>query len=423
MPLSPGGDPAIEREKLQCALRPGHGRDPLHDGWRDVEGTVVEPVLRTHPIRGQESVVVSLPREGFELRAGFVRGTCRFQRAGAPVSPPLPLELFPGHRRDGFENPFPPRMKHRGRGAPPQHVSVGIRGVDLPQPVDCPRLVTARKRQPDTSRDRGARLGAEIESCLHLRERPDRGSRVAAGQANEAVHEDGLDPRGLALEPHRAHDVRALVHRTPRDRETAVTRVHEALEITGEPRIASVHREAEPFPCQRRGESIRFEPHLEHRIARFRARLPRHPQPSRLGQCAGLVSGLEQCAGMKTLEVDRVAPGIPLEELVPLTAPGELAQPSLLEQEGHRLPVVTLEERLDLGRGDPRQVAAQPRKLDVGKQRVVAENAAQPFPCGATDRRRPFRFEERGSARGVRHRGAGHAHGEPRRADRPDDQE
>ena len=209
--------------------------------------------------------------------------------------------------------------------------------------------------------------------------------------------------------------------RPPRRRQLPVGRAEKTFEVAHEPDVAAVHRELDPLPRQRRGEAIRFEPYREDRVAGLRAGLPRHPQGLRRGERAGPVSGVEQGPGMAATQIDRGVAGIPLDELAPLTPVGELAQPAPSEQERRRFSLVALQERLDLGHRGAMQVVAQPRELDVRKQRVIAETGPQPLPCATACRRGALRFDERGSARRIRHRGARRGGVEPRRAERPGD--
>ena len=127
--------------------------------------------------------------------------------------------------------------------------------------------------------------------------------------------------------------------------------------------------------------------------------------------------------GRNGSEPDGGAAGIPLDELLPLAAAGEPVQPAAPQPVRHRRAFVAPQERLDLPRRDTVEGLAQPRVFDVGKQRIVAEALAQPFPRVPSPRRRTFRFDERGADRGVRRRRTCGADGGRRRAGCPGDRQ
>ena len=190
VPLPSGIDPAFKREQLQGPLHGRHRRDALDRPGRDFERTMVEPVRRPQPIRGQEAVVVPFLRERFERLAGLVEASGRLQCPRPPVAPPFPGAFRIGHRGDALHHLVPLRVQRRRRDAPPQRVHVGMRGIDAPEPFDRPRITFARERQPDPARNPGARRGTEVGPLLHRRERLRRGVRVEARQALESVRED-----------------------------------------------------------------------------------------------------------------------------------------------------------------------------------------------------------------------------------------
>ena len=287
----------------------------------------------------------------------------------------------------------------RRRNAPSQRVPVGVRGIDAPEPFDCPWVVIAGERQSDTTRDPGARRDTEADSLLHRRERLHCGLRVEARQAFESVHEDRLHFRWIPLEPDRADTPRALVNRAPRGSQAPIARLQKSLQVPGQPDTAAGHRKLGPLPGRRRRKPVRLVPDREHRIARLRPRLPGHPQPLRLRQRAGLVSGLQQCPGVVALQLDGGVLGIPLDELAPLALRGEPEQPRPSQPERHRLSVVVSQECLDVGPGNARPAGAQPCKLEVREQGIRAEVAPHPFPFAAAPGRRSLCLHEHGASR------------------------
>ena len=202
---------------------------------------------------------------------------------------------------------------------------------------------------------RRARLGAELVARLHLRERFDRGVRIAARQSPDTVHDNRLHARRLSVECHRGDPFRVAVDRPPRARQRAAGGVEKALEVAREPRVAAVHRKPDPVPGERRGEALRCEPLREHRVTGLGLRFPRQPQLLRLRECAGLVPGPEQGPGMTAAQLGGGVRGIPLDELAPLAPIREPAQPALSEADAHRFAVVAFQERLELGPCDVRE--------------------------------------------------------------------
>ena len=167
--------------------------------------------------------------------------------------------------------------------------------------------------------------------------------------------------------------VRLGVHRPPRACQLAVAGVEESLEIAGEPGVSPAHRETDSLPCQSGREMFRCEPYLEHRVAGLVLRLPHQPKLPGFGECAGLVPGLEQGARVAAAQFGRVVRSIPFDELGPLAAVGEPAQPLLPEAIAYGLPLVAGQEGLELRPLDMREIAAQSGELDVRKQGIVSE--------------------------------------------------
>ena len=355
--------------------------------------------------------MIRSPRGPPSTRPAASSARARQSTATAPGRAP------PRHEGDALGDLVPPPVQGRGRDPP------GICGIDAPQPLDRPGIVAVGERQPDGPLGRGARHRPEPEPLLHPREHSGRGGRVAARKPFESVHAHRLHPQRLAFELDRAHPLRTPVNLPPRAGQPAVGRVEEPFQVTGEPDVAASHRQLDALPRQLRGEPARFEPHREYRVAGLRARLPRHPQRLRLRERAVLVPGREQRPGVTATKPGRGAAGIPLDELLPLALAGEPVQPAAAQPIRHRRAFVTPQERLDLPRRDAVEGLAQPRVLDVGKQRIVAEALPQPFPRILFLRRRTFRFDERGTGRGVRRRRTCRAGGGPRRAGCPGDGE